>query len=204
MKLEASQVDALTEIMNIGVGRSAAMLNQMVRLDIRLNVPSIRVLTLVDFNRAMADFGLEPLSIVKLDFGGAFSGTAQLVLPADSSSHLVAVLTGEQMGSPDLDALRSATLGEVGNIILNGVMGSIVNILEDTLSFEPPQYFEDTAERILTLENTAGDEVLLQARAGFATSDGKIEGDIVILFEAASFKALVAAIDKIMPDSMAG
>ena len=43
---------------------------------------------------------------VKQSFSGSFSGIAELVFPTESASKLVAVLTGEKQGSPDLDAAR--------------------------------------------------------------------------------------------------
>ncbi|MFP5259477.1 MAG: chemotaxis protein CheC, partial [Acidobacteriota bacterium] len=45
MSLSSLQLDILQELINIGVGRAAGMLNQMVNTHIQLQVPVLRVLT---------------------------------------------------------------------------------------------------------------------------------------------------------------
>ena len=43
MKVTSYQVDALTELINIGVGRAAGMLNQILEAHIQLQVPSVKI-----------------------------------------------------------------------------------------------------------------------------------------------------------------
>ncbi len=202
--LEPVQLDVLTELINIGIGRATSMLNQMVQLDIRLDVPSIRILTAQELRQEADAYGDDIFSIVRLGFEGCFHGTAQLVLPATSATHLVAAVTGEEPDSPDVSALRGATLNEIGNILLNGVMGSLVNSLQGHLDFALPEYLEDTAPRTLVPGTSQNDEMVLFARARFATEDGRIDGQLIVLFEAESTQTLIDSIDNITPDSMAG
>ena len=46
MSMTPEQIDALKELINIGVGKAAAMLNQMVNIRVHLKVPFVKVLTL--------------------------------------------------------------------------------------------------------------------------------------------------------------
>lgn len=107
MKLTVDHIDALKELINIGVGRAAGVLNQMVHSHILLRVPAVEVLTLRELRRNMAGLGAEPVAAVRLSFDGDFSGEAELVFPPDSASRLVSLLTNESMGTPDLDAVRA-------------------------------------------------------------------------------------------------
>ena len=48
MDVDKESLDAITEIINIGVGRSASLLNQMTDSNIRLRVPKIFVIRFKD------------------------------------------------------------------------------------------------------------------------------------------------------------
>ncbi len=45
MELTAAQLDALKELINIGIGRAAGMLNDMVNSHVSLQVPQVRILS---------------------------------------------------------------------------------------------------------------------------------------------------------------
>ncbi len=53
---------------------------------------------------------------------------------------------GEQL---DMDALRAGTFCEVGNIVLNGVMGSISNMLNFDFDYSVPEYLETNSENFM-------------------------------------------------------
>jgi chemotaxis protein CheC len=196
--LTCEQLDALQEIVNIGIGRAAAMLNEMVDAPIMLEVPIIKLLSADQLRQVMLDrFNSQSISAVRLGFYGSLSGTAELMFPTDSASVLVAVLTGEDLDSPDLDAVKIGTLSEIGNIVINGVIGSISNILEQRMEYKIPSYCEDTIENLLSSErNMTDDVVFILAQARFAIEQLEIVGDIILIFEMKTFDNLLKAIDQ--------
>jgi chemotaxis protein CheC len=196
--LTCEQLDALQEIVNIGIGRAAAMLNEMVDARIVLEVPTIQLLSASQLLQVMiARFNSQSISVVRLGFSGSLSGTAELMFPTDSASVLVAVLTGEDLESPDLDAVKIGTLSEIGNIVINGVIGSISNILEQRMEYKIPSYCEDTIENLLLSErNMTDDVVFILAQARFAIEQLEIVGDIILIFEMKTFDNLLKAIDQ--------
>ncbi|MGL5833015.1 MAG: chemotaxis protein CheX [Waterburya sp.] len=196
--LTSEQLDALQEIVNIGIGRAAAMLNEMVDARIALEVPTIKLLSANQLRQVMLDrFNSQSISAVRLGFSGSLSGTAELMFPTDSASVLVAVLTGEDLESPDLDAVKIGTLSEIGNIVINGVIGSISNILEQRMEYKIPSYCEDTIENLLLSErNMNYDVVFILAQARFAIEQLEIVGDIILIFEMKTFDNLLKAIDQ--------
>jgi chemotaxis protein CheC len=138
------QLDALQEFINIGVGRAAGMLNEMVESPILLNGLVLNVFDSEAVKREVKiRFNNHCLSVVRLDFSGSFSGSAELIFPTESASALVSLLTGEDRDSPDLDEVKIGTLTEVGNIVINGVLGSISNLLKQQMNYRLPIYFED-------------------------------------------------------------
>jgi chemotaxis protein CheC len=196
--LTSEQLDALQEIVNIGVGRAAAMLNEMVDARIILEVPTIELLSADQLRQVMLNrFNSQSISAVRLGFSGSLSGTAELMFPTDSASVLVAVLTGEELDSPDLDAVKIGTLSEIGNIVINGVIGSISNILEERMEYKIPSYCEDTIENLLLSgRNMTDDVVFILAQARFAIAQLEIVGDIILIFEMKAFDTLLKALDR--------
>lgn len=189
------QIDALRELINIGVGRAAKVLSEMVNARIILQVPFIKLLTPDNLRREVAHLGGDNLAAVRLGFQGPFSGTAALVFPPDSASKLVAVLTGEEIGTPDLDSVRVGTLSEVGNIVINGVMGSMANLLKLQINYTLPTYAEDNIQNLMTPADAAPDATVVLAHTRFTVEHLQIEGDIILIFEVGSFSTLMNAIN---------
>jgi len=201
MKLTPDQIDALKELINIGVGRAAAMLNEMIKSRVYLQVPSVRVFSILQAKNELDKLGIDRLATVQLQFKGPFSGTAALVFPPEGASNLVAVLTGEELGTYDLDSARAGTLSEVGNIVINGVMGSIGNVLKERINYSFPKYVEDTIESILTQSDLDLNGAVLLARTRFTVKKLQVEGDIIMVFEVGSFDTLLASIYSMNLDS---
>ncbi|MBD1824110.1 chemotaxis protein CheC [Cyanobacteria bacterium FACHB-DQ100] len=192
------QLDALQEFINIGVGRAGAMLNEMVASPIVLNVPVLQVFDSTTLQQELAaQFNGHCLSTVGLKFSGSFTGSAELVFPTDSAAALVSLLTGEERDSPDLDAVKIGTLTEVGNIVINGVLGSISNLLRRQMDYALPTYSEDKLDHLLS-ENYPFelDTVFFLAQARFEIEQLEIMGEIILIFEMASFDALLICINE--------
>ena len=191
MPLSALQLDILQELINIGVGRAAGMLNQMVNTHIQLQVPVLRVLTQSQLGELYAGRPNSVFSAVQLGFTGEFAGVSALIFPPESASKLVAVVLGKDEAMSDDEAMRRGTLQEIGNIVLNGVMGSIANILREPLRYSPPDFIEDDISSIVG----QGTGMILVARTQFSMKDHLIEGEVLIIFSLSSFDSLLAAID---------
>ena len=195
--LTGEKKDALMELINIGVGRAAGMLNQMTSHQISLRVPSIELVTLDDLGEAMDGRADDLLAAVKMDFTGTFSGTAALIFPTASAAQLVSYLTDEELGTPDLDALRAVTLTEVGNIVVNCVMGSITNMLNEQVKYSLPVYQEGWIAALVSSDTRTVDEWMLLIQTRFSIEDLHVEGDIVLILEVGSLEALFAGIDRL-------
>ncbi len=118
-----------------------------------------------------------------------------MVLAPASAVNLVATLTGEQPGTPDLDSVMGGTLSEVGNIVINGVMGTIVNVLKQQLSFSLPDFAEDTVDSLFVSRHSNSDTTILLAYTSLLVEQLNIEGNFVVLFESDTFEVLFATMD---------
>lgn len=194
MIISDKQLDILQELINIGVGKAASLFNQIIDAHINLKVPYIKFLSsseLIDQN-----YGEETQSIVQMSFKGLIGGTISLLLSPESAKVLVSVLTEEDVDSVDFDSIHGSTLTEIGNIILNGVMGTLANLLQEHLSYNVPIYSESKTEWLfkeIEVKNT----IILVVGARFEVDEYSIEGEILIIIELASFNKLIEAIDNL-------
>ena len=202
--LTAEQLDALQEFINIGVGRAASLLTEMVDARILLQIPTLRIYQVKHLRQELVkQFASQKFSAVRLDFSGCLNGSAELVFPTESAAALVSILTREDPNSPDLDAVKIGTLSEIGNIIINGVMGSISNLLRHQLNYKIPSYLENTIDNLLLSDYPVTDgTVFLLAQARFTIEEMEIIGDIILIFEMRSFDTLLEAIDRELEVSM--
>lgn len=192
MQVTPEQKDVLTELVNIGVGHASSTLNSLIGHKIRLVVPSIEILGIPSIIEHPQLSGNGDRSAVSMRFRGSFNGNASLIFPLESARMLVAVLTDEAADSPQPDELRSGTLAEVGNILLNGVMGCIGNMPSASLNYSVPTYHESSLSDILGHQQA---EAVLVARANFYVDELRIEGNILLFFESASFQALLESLN---------
>lgn len=191
------QLDILKEVINIGVGKAAGALNEMLHEHIALQVPNIQVFTLPELRVYISQFGANKLAAVYLTFRGPFAGTASLIFPPDSAIQLVNILTDQEDDSfDDLDSIRIGTLSEVGNIVINGVLGTISNMLKQHLSYSIPTYQEHTLDMLLIPQEQMQDTIVL-AQTRFILKNLQIVGDLYLIFEVGGFDALLIEIDHI-------
>jgi chemotaxis protein CheC len=200
MPLDPRQTDALKELMNVGVGRAAGILNHMVSSHVQLLVPDITILNLGDLAAKLEEVMAEKVAVVRLRFEGSFSGTAELIFPTESANNLVAVISDEEPGTPDLDSAKTAALMEVGNIVLNSVMGTFANMLKQQLEFHLPTYSEITSDVLGKSGNGKAGEKVIFAQVRFTIRQLEIVGDIILLFEVGSFDTLLSKIDALVDE----
>jgi len=196
MYVTDEQIDVMRELINIGVGRAAGSLNTMLRSHVRLQVPSVETLLPSALEERIRELGEEMLSIVQLTFQGPFSGTASLIFLTRSAAKLVTVLTDDERNSLNLDSTRIGTLTEVGNIVLNGIVGVIGNEIEQYIHFSVPTYAENPVEVLLTPGDSDEDAMVVWAQAQFTVERHHIAGDIILLFEIGLFDVLWDAVNR--------
>ncbi len=192
-------IDVLQELINIGIGKAAGILNEMLDTHVTLQVPIIRVLSQQNLELEVGEISRTTLSAVRMGFKGSFSGNALLLFPPDSANNLVSVLTGEDSIGDDIDAIRMGTLTEIGNILINCVMGSISNAIRKQLHYSVPSYLEDSLSNMLPKnDGDASDATIILARTHFIIEEHFIDGDIILFFEVGSFAALIECIELLL------
>lgn len=190
--LRAEQMDCLAELVNVGVGRGASVLNSILQSHIRLQVPSVQLLTCEELRSELSTTGVERFAQVEFGFSGEFSGRAQMLFDRSDAEKLVSALTGAPQDDPHMDALGSDTLCEVGNVVLNALMGSISNMLNLYFVYTVPEYKEGNAEELAT--QFAEEAVFLYAHAWFEVEQLSVEGTLIVFLGVRALDNLLAAL----------
>lgn len=198
MQLTPMQIDVLKELFNIGVGRAVGSLNQMLQTPIQLHVPNLKLVTTQELTGLLGEKSQQPLSTVQLPFKGSLSGAATLTFPTDSAGKLVGAFIGKDPEEFDLDALKIAALTEIGNIVLNGVMGSLTNILGKEIQYVVPSYAEISMQNILEMSQPEMTQYFLWAQAHFLIEQYEVGGNIMLMLGVDSLETLIKAVDALM------
>lgn len=199
MKPTFEQIETLKELINIGVGWAAAVLNDMIDAHIILSIPMLKIVSLEDIKQEIdACIHQDKMATVRLNFTGSLDGNAQLVFSKDSASKLIAIITNEQPDSLDLDSVTIGTLTEIGNILINGVMGSMSNIIHQQFIYSLPTYIEASSEELLLPDNFGKNITILLAQTRFMIEQLHIEGEFILMFKLGSFELLLKALDQEM------
>jgi chemotaxis protein CheC len=207
--------DALTELVNIGVSRAAAGLRKMVGGQVLLSVPSVEVVSHRTAAALIGERESDGLVAVRQDFTGAFSGRAMLIFPQANSMELIRAVAGEDLGAEDLAGLADEALAETGNVVLNGCLATMANMLQQSLTMSLPEVLRGDGVDLFRSQDAesgrTGDGAKDRRRNGgndggadvgvvlflyinFSVHDRDIRGYIAMLMDLPSLTALQALI----------
>lgn len=192
--LDALEVDALTELVNLGVGRAAVSLRELVKEQVFLSVPSLSVLSKPGAAELIHGPDGRHLIAVRQAFDGEFSGRALLIFPEANSLELVRAVAGEHLSLEDIAELELEALAEIGNIILNGCMGTISNLLQRSLTMSLPEILRGHGLNFFDLSTPAAEDVVLFIHINFLLHGREISGYVALVMDLPSLAALKALI----------
>lgn len=189
--ISQENIDAIRELVTVGVGRAAAMLNDLTRSHIHLEIPSAKMVSLADLVQEPGYRSQAEYVTVNLSFNGAFSGATALIMQKKPAAVLVSALAGENGQTNDLDLVRAETLVEVGNIIINGVMGSIGNAVSEPLTYGLPEYCEGGIKAVIDRGRYNPGTKIIIATTRFTIQDLSVSGEILIVLGIESLLVLI-------------
>jgi len=195
VSLNELQRDALGEIFNIGVGRAAASLSQIVSDEVLLSAPEVMVVHREQAAKVLLGAELNQFSTVSQSFSGPFDAQAMLVFPESNALEIVRLMVGPHMSIEELSEFEQEAMCEIGNIILNACMSSLADIFhirfESTL---PLHRFGDTYN--LPILDGDEEQMVLLLQVDMIISQQRIQGHILFLLSVPSMSALLDHIDR--------
>ncbi|WP_207462054.1 chemotaxis protein CheC [Azospirillum sp. SYSU D00513] len=190
--LDALERDALTELGNIGTARASTALSRMVGSTVRVSVPTVEIQP-----AAQAALGLDAsfpgrLVVIAESVSGIVEGAALLAFAESSSLDLVQAVLPPGVPPEDAPELEHEALCEVGNIVLNGCLSTIANMLKIEIQTGLPAVQRGTALDCFAGAGVAtGPEAsALIFHVAFVVEGRDLTGRIVLALDARSFAGL--------------
>jgi chemotaxis protein CheC len=184
--------DALMELANMGVGRAAASLSRMVGEPVQLSVPSVEVVSGEQIERRLAGHANPTFIAVQQDFSGAFPGRALVLFPEARSLELVRAVVGPGTSLEEVADLEQEALAEIGNVILNGFLGTIANLLRQRMSISVPEVSRGRVGALFDAPDADGraDFLVLFLAVDFVVRSRGLRGYIALLMSFVSLASL--------------
>lgn len=189
--LSELELDALTELVNLGVSNAAFSLREMVREEVTLTVPKVQIVTRDEAVASLGGRESKRLVGVRQDFEGEINGRALLIFPEDKSIELVRAVVGGKLSIQDIVELEYEALAETGNVLLNGCLSTLANYLGRSLHISLPEviYGEGFQFFDATQESNRSDRVLL-TYINFTIRQRDLQGHIAMLLDMPSLVIL--------------
>jgi chemotaxis protein CheC len=195
--LDGLERDALTELVNIGVSRAAVSLRKMVGEQVVLSVPSLELITRDAAAKLIRERESEQLIAVCQDFAGGFSGRALLIFPEGSSSALVKAVAGGELVTDEFELMEEEALAETGNVVLNGCLASMANMLQHRLTLSLPQVVRGDGQLLFSQGDSSDEDgVVLFLYINFAVNDRDVRGYIAMLMDLPSLAILKTLVNE--------
>jgi len=195
MQLSELHYDAITELLNIGMGQAAASLSEMVNEEVKLSVPTVELLSRNNAAHHLSASPKQKIAAVKQHFDGIFWGDALLLFPQEKSLELVRALMKNDVPLEMLTELEQDALTEVGNIILNSCISSLANVLVEEVTSELPVFLVGSANDVLDSTVLNNDDCVLFLRMDFALQEKDINGYVAFILDIPSIESFKRSID---------
>ncbi len=192
--ISEQSLEILKELLNISVGKGAQVLNTMLRHHVRLGVPQVIETSPSHLHEALGLPLNQEISCVQMAYKGSLQGEVQLLFPMKEAGLMVNLITEEEFPPEELDFIRQATVTEVGNVVINAVMGTLSNLFGFHLQYGLPAYRGGTVSSLSQHAGLKNLDRILIARTTFRIEEIDLNGALILFFSLPTFKTLESAV----------
>jgi chemotaxis protein CheC len=195
-KLSDLHLDALSEVFNIGAGRAAASLSEIVAEEVKLSVPSVEFRKCSELNAKVLSLDQSQLGVVKQQFSGAFNAEASLLFTEDSALEIMRDMMGSQISVEELAEFEQEAMCELGNIILNACLSAMADMLEIQLESSLPSYTVCNSDEVIRSIVGVEDQMYIMIlHIDLVIERRQVNGRLIFLFSSTSLSMLRVQID---------
>lgn len=189
--LNELELDALTELVNLGVSQAASSLARMVKEEVTLSVPEVLLMGRPEAIRLLGERKSKKLVAVHQIFEGEITGRALLIFPEERSLELVRAVVGGELSLEEITEIEQEALAETGNVVLNGCLATMANILQRSLKISLPEIIHGESTDFFNLEPPPiGGAVVIFIYINFSVSQRDIDGYIALMMDMPSLESL--------------
>lgn len=195
--LSELHLDALTEVFNIGAGRAASSLSEIVGDEVKLSVPRVQFLQSSEINAQSLSLNSPRLGAVMQHFSGPFDADAMLLFTEERALEIVHDMMGSKVSIEELAEYEQEAMCELGNIILNACLSAMADILGLSLESSLPHYSVDSSEVILQqIIAEANQPLMLVLYIDMSIEKRHSLGHLVFLLSSSSLPELLIHLDR--------
>ncbi len=187
LQLDELELDALAELVNLGVSRAALGLRTMAGEEVILTVPAVSTVTPQQAAEMIGGARIGQLVAVEQYFDGEVSGRALLIFPEANSLELVRAVVPEDVPADQLPDIAPEALCETGNVLLQACLGTMANMLQRTLGLSTPQLIRGRATDLFPQRDTG---TVLFIYINFSLRGRRVRGFVALLMDLPSMAAL--------------
>jgi chemotaxis protein CheC len=150
MTLQNVDLDALTELFNVGLHRAAASLSELTGQRILVELPRLWISRIEEVRPRLFDLLDGELATVHQIFRGPVGGDAVLVLEHEKAALLARLMTGGEVAiGGRLDQSAREVLAEVGNVVLGACLSAFGDMLRVEVAFSVPRMHVESLDGLL-------------------------------------------------------
>lgn len=183
MNFDDFELDALSELFNVGLHRAAASLSEITSQRIEVEMPRLVICPVEDVAQSLNELVGGELATVHQGFGGAVAGDAVLLLQQQDAAALTNIMTqGEAALGGLLDESAREVLAEIGNIVLGACLSGFGDMLQRPVSFSVPRIHIESLKGILKslIEDSNEVQYAVIAATQFRLSELAVEGYLIV------------------------
>ena len=192
--LQDAEMDALTEVCNIGMGHAATALSQLMGKGVDIQVPRLQFL---DADGFAALLDAQEVTALHLQILGNVRGSILILLRQENALRILELLLGKlpAAGQP-LSEMENATLMEVGNILASACLNALGAMLKMTLLPSVPALIRGGATEVLSrvMEHAVDGESIVMIDTLFSVSHALCGGSIFLIPAPASLGDMLSAL----------
>lgn len=196
MNFSEIELDALAETFNLSLGEAASMFSEMIRENIIISVPTVEILSRAVLLEQLQHQGSDRLCAIKQRFESSsdFNTNTLLLFPEQGTLELVRKMLGDSTPIEHITELEQDTLAEIGNIIMNGCMGSLANLFNNRMTGTLPDVSVSNTSDVLN--NYDLNELFLVAKISMSLSSTNITGLVLFIMDVNSINKFLGEVRK--------
>ncbi len=199
ISLDELRKDALSEIFNIGVGRAAHALSQILGDDITLTSPSVQLMPIAEVHSILASRNTTHYSAVSQHFSGPFQAEAVLVFPESNALLIVTHMLGNHLAPDELAEYEQEVMCEVGNVILNACVSILSDLFHVEFTGGLPNH-QNHASDLFSVQLTGNRDHILVLHVQMSIQNQHIEGQLLYLLSVESLQLLIEYLDRYLKE----
>ncbi len=199
LPISPQHADAFMEMFNIGVGKAADSLSKLIYDTVKLSVPHLEILRPAELADYITKNFTDEVACVRQNFEGAAAGRAYLLLSAGSGANLVNSLVQQDFErEKELTPADREILVEIGNILINAVVGTLANTLGVDFSFGQATCNVMPRDSVYGHLELLESEIVLYVETLFVVPGRQIGGNLAILLGSSGIGSIINGIDRLL------